>query len=74
MNPRLILAGVLVSMLSVGWIGTCVMWRAAEVGELVQPLAPRSFESLRIIAIGTGGPYENPERDLVRRRRWVSTR
>ena len=62
MNPRFLLAGFLVSMLTIGWIGACVMWRAAEVGELVQPLDPRTFESLRLITIGTGGPYENPER------------
>ena len=62
MNPRLILAAFLVSMLTVGWIGACVMWRAAEVGELVQTLEPKTFAALRVIAIGTGGPYENPER------------
>jgi ribonuclease Z len=62
MNPRFIFAGFLVSMLAIGWVGACVMWRAAEVGELVQPLEPVHFESLRIITIGTGGPYENPER------------
>ncbi len=62
MNPRLILAAFLVAMLTIGWIGSCVMWRAAEVGELVQPLKPRRFETLSVIAIGTGGPYENPER------------
>lgn len=49
-------------MLTVGWIGACVMWRAAEVGELVQPLETRHFKELTVIAIGTGGPYENPER------------
>jgi ribonuclease BN (tRNA processing enzyme) len=62
MNPRFILAGFLIVMLAIGWVGACVMWRAAEVGELVQTLEPRRFESLRIITNGTGGPYENPER------------
>lgn len=62
MNSRLIFLAFLVAMLTIGWIGSCVMWRAAEVGELVQPLKPRHFETLSVIAIGTGGPYENPER------------
>ena len=62
MNPRLILAAFLVAMLTIGWIGSCVMWRAAEVGELVQPLKPLRFDTLSVIVIGTGGPYENPER------------
>ena len=62
MNPRFILAGFLVLMLTIGWFGACVMWRAAEVGERVQTLPPRTFESFSVITIGTGGPYENPER------------
>lgn len=62
MNARLILAAVLFSFLAVGWVGACVMLRAAEVGELVMPLEDRSFKGLEVVTVGTGGPYENPER------------
>ncbi len=49
-------------VLSVGWVASCVIWRAAVVGELVAPLAPRNFPRLTVLALGTGGPYENPRR------------
>ena len=55
----LLLAAV---VLCVGWAASCVIWRAAEVNELVGPLEKRSFPSLTVIAVGTGSPYENPER------------
>lgn len=49
-------------VLAVGWAASCVIWRAAEVNELVGPLAPRSWDALTVVAVGTGSPYENPER------------
>jgi ribonuclease BN (tRNA processing enzyme) len=49
-------------VIGVGWVASCVIWRAAEVGELVQPLEPRQFDRLTVIAVGTGSAYENPER------------
>lgn len=49
-------------VLAVGWVASCVIWRAAEVGELVGPLETRSYPDLTIVAVGTGSPYENPER------------
>jgi ribonuclease BN (tRNA processing enzyme) len=49
-------------VLCVGWAASCVIWRAAEVNELVGPLEQRSYRNLTVIAVGTGGPYENPER------------
>ena len=55
----ILLAAVVVC---VGWVATCVVWRAAEIGELVGPLEPRSFPRLTVVTVGTGGPYENPER------------
>ena len=62
MNARLILSGILFSFLALGWVGACVMLRAAEVGELVMPLEDRKFDALEVVTVGTGGPYENPER------------
>jgi ribonuclease BN (tRNA processing enzyme) len=49
-------------VVGVGWVASCVIWRAAEVGELIAPLEARRFEKLTIIAVGTGSAYENPER------------
>ena len=49
-------------VIGVGWVATCVIWRAAEVGELIAPLEPRRFGELTVIAVGTGSAYENPER------------
>ena len=49
-------------VLAVGWVASCVIWRAAEVNELVGPLSPRHWDELTVIAVGTGSPYENPER------------
>jgi len=59
---RLALFVLLAAVMSALWASTCVMWRAAEVGELVQTLEPRRFERLTVLAVGTGGAYENPER------------
>jgi len=49
-------------VLAIGWVGSCVIWRAAEVNELVGPLSPRHWDELTVVAVGTGSPYENPER------------
>jgi len=62
MTVRLILFVMLASIMTALWASTCVMWRAAEVGELVQTLEPRHFDRLTVLAVGTGGPYENRER------------
>jgi ribonuclease Z len=62
MTSRLILYGILAAVMAVSWLSTCVIYRAAEIGELVAPLETRYFDGLQAIAIGTGGGYENPER------------
>jgi hypothetical protein len=49
-------------VLTVGWAASCVLWRAAELNELVGPVTPRSWDELTVITVGTGSPYENPER------------
>ncbi len=45
-----------------GWVAGFVIYRAAEVGELVSPLVTREYDQLTVIAVGTGSSYENPER------------
>ena len=42
--PSIILFTTLFTLLAVGWVGACVMLRAAEVGELVMPLEDRLFK------------------------------
>jgi ribonuclease BN (tRNA processing enzyme) len=62
MGFRLFALTLAAVVLAVGWAASCVIWRAAEVGELVGPLQSRRFERLTVVAVGTGSPYENPER------------
>lgn len=63
MFPVRILAMVVMAVvLAGGWAAAFVMWRAAEIGEIVGPLEPRDYERLTVVAVGTGGAYENPER------------
>jgi len=61
-NMRPWLFVLLAVLMAVGWAGACVIWRAAEVGELVGPIDPVSYESLTIVTVGTGADRENPER------------
>lgn len=62
MTLRLALFVLITALMVMLWASTCVMYRAAEIGELVETLPPRSFERLTVVAVGTGGPYENRER------------
>lgn len=62
MTARLILYGILAVVMGVSWASTCVIWRAAELGEMVAPLDVRDFGELKVVVLGSGGGYENPER------------
>jgi ribonuclease BN (tRNA processing enzyme) len=62
MNARLILYLVLSAVMVVSWLSSCVIYRAAELGELLGPIEKRSFRELTVVVIGSGGGYENPER------------
>lgn len=62
MTFRLFALVLAACVLAVAWAASCVIWRAAEVNELVGPLEPRHFPELTVVALGTGSPYENPER------------
>jgi ribonuclease BN (tRNA processing enzyme) len=61
-NLRLVLIFGLAAVLAVAWAAAFVIYRAAELNALVGPLEERDFDSLTVIAVGTGGGYENPER------------
>jgi ribonuclease Z len=62
MNFRVIgILGLMLIMVG-AWVAAFVIYRAAALGELVSPLETRRYEGLTVVAVGTGGGYENPER------------
>jgi ribonuclease Z len=62
MTIRLFALLLAAAVICVGFAASCVIWRAAELNELIGPLEKRSFSRLTVVAVGTGSPYENPER------------
>jgi ribonuclease Z len=62
MNFRMFVAFMLALVMIGAWFAACVIYRAAEVGELVSPLETRVYEHLTLTAVGTGSSYENPTR------------
>jgi ribonuclease BN (tRNA processing enzyme) len=62
MNARLVLLVILVLVMTVSWVSTCVIFRAAELGELLAPIDPVDSGAFRVTVVGSGSGYENPER------------
>ena len=62
MDGKLFFMGIIVGILILAWVGAGVMWRAAEVGEIVAPIDAARFDGLTAVSVGTGNEYENPER------------
>lgn len=62
MDGRLLFLGLVIGILILAWVGAGVLWRAAEVAELVAPLEPADYDELSVVAVGTGSEFENPER------------
>lgn len=62
MDGRLFFIAMVIGVLILAWIGAGVLWRAAEMAEIVAPLDEASFAELSVVAVGTGGTLENPER------------
>jgi ribonuclease BN (tRNA processing enzyme) len=62
MNLRLVLIFGLMAVMAMAWWSAFVIYRAAELGELVAPIELREWETLTWVAVGTGSDYENPER------------
>lgn len=62
MNAKIAIYIVLAGMLALSWAASCVIYQAAAVGERIGPLEERQFERLTVVAVGSGGSYENPER------------
>jgi ribonuclease Z len=53
---------LVLSVAVVSWVLTCGAWQLDQVAAGVLPLDTRSFARLTVITVGTGGPYENPDR------------
>jgi ribonuclease BN (tRNA processing enzyme) len=62
MDGKILFLGLLIGILILAWLGAGVLWRAAEMAEIVAPLDPQEFTELTVITVGTGNEYENPRR------------
>ena len=62
MDGKILFLGMLVGILLLAWLGAGVLWRAAEMAEIVAPIDRQVYEELSVITVGTGNEYENPER------------
>ncbi len=59
---KLLFLGLCLGILVLAWLAAGVLWRAAELGEIVGPQEPVAYDELTVVTIGTGNEYENPER------------
>jgi len=62
MDGKLYFLALIIGILILAWVGAAVLWRAAEMAEIVAPLEPQEFEELTVVTVGTGNEYENPNR------------
>jgi ribonuclease BN (tRNA processing enzyme) len=63
MDGKIYFLALLIGILILAWVGAAVLWRAAEMAEIVAPLDPYEFEELSVVTVGTGNEYENPNRN-----------
>ncbi|MGH0036653.1 MAG: hypothetical protein ACQGVK_16645 [Myxococcota bacterium] len=62
MNARLAIYAAVFGVLILSWVASFVIYRAAEMGDLIAPVELRRFEQLTLVAVGTGNEFENPAR------------
>lgn len=62
MDGKIYFLALVIGILILAWVGAGVLWRAAEMAEIVAPLDPYEFEDLSVVTIGTGNANENPNR------------
>ncbi|MAG30291.1 MAG: hypothetical protein CL908_05270 [Deltaproteobacteria bacterium] len=62
MDGRLFFLALVISILVLAWIGAGVLWRAADMAEIVAPIDPFVTNEFQVITVGTGVEYENPRR------------
>lgn len=62
MDGKLVFLGLVFSILILAWVGAGVLWRAAEMAEIVAPIDVADYDGLSVVTVGTGSAFENPER------------
>lgn len=62
MTVRIFAFFLVLSVAVLSWIATCAAWQFDRVSVGVVPLDTKQYERLTLIAVGTGGMYENPNR------------
>lgn len=62
MTARLVLYLILAVVMAISWASSCVIYRAAEIGDLVAPMDIRHSGNLDAVVVGSGNGFENPER------------
>lgn len=62
MDGKLLFLGLVVGILVLAWAGAGVLWRAAEMAEIVAPIDEAVYDELHVVTVGTGNEYEDPER------------
>ena len=62
MDGKLFFLGLLLAILVLAWLAAGVLWRAAEMSEIVAPIDQATYSELSVVTVGTGNEYENPER------------
>jgi len=62
MNPRIIGFFIVLGVVTFSWLMTYGAWQYQQVAAGVVPIETRTYPRLTLIAVGTGGAYENPAR------------
>jgi ribonuclease BN (tRNA processing enzyme) len=62
MNIRIFAFFLVLGVAVLSWIATCAAWQLDEVSAGVVPLDPQRYDRFTMVAVGTGGTYENPNR------------
>jgi ribonuclease BN (tRNA processing enzyme) len=60
--PRVVLFALFAAIVAAGAVVTCESQRLNHLASLIGPPETRRFPRLGLVAAGTGGTYENPER------------
>jgi ribonuclease Z len=62
MNVRIFAFFLVLAVAVLSWVTTCAAWQFDQVSVGVVPLDPKQYERMTLVAVGTGGMYENPNR------------
>jgi ribonuclease BN (tRNA processing enzyme) len=62
MNLRLVGFFLVLGVVTFSWLMTFGAWQFQKVAARVVPIETRKFSGLTVVAVGTGGEYENPAR------------